>query len=285
ASGRRAAKAGADPARVHRLVWAHIACCLRAEEAVCRDRVALLHQAQKAARTRRRAHDRVEETAQLAAAGHQSAIAETDRAAADLDQARRASAALTRHTGPDDVGTAGERYLAAELTELADRARALFEKLALEPAFHTWRNDHTTADPLYDAWLDGPLHTRLAPPRLYPDKHAFYKDHEPLAEPWRQALDRGEGGPAPFGSDERPAFDRLGRRWHITIAAPTAGDPRAWTKTGAVVTATRHPSGPNGEPLTPVYVLAHDVNAGDAAEAITSVQGPASLADIAAALR
>ncbi|WP_159400267.1 helix-turn-helix transcriptional regulator [Streptomyces sp. XY431] len=282
AAGRRAAKTDPGRPRISRLVWAHIVCCLRAEEALCRDRAALLHEAQTAARQRRRAHDRAEELARLAAAGHPSAIAETNRAAANLEQARRRSAALTRHTGPDDVGTAGERYLAAELTELADRARTLYEELALEPAFHTWRAEHAAADPLYDAWLDGPLRTRLEPPVLYPDKHAFYKDHGPLATLWREALDRQEGGAAPFGSDERHVFDQFERRWQVTIAAPTTGDPRAWPKPEAVVVATRQPDWPLGEPLTPVYVLADDVNADWAAEVIAAM--PASLAEVAAGL-
>ncbi|GAA2840157.1 hypothetical protein GCM10010441_75620 [Kitasatospora paracochleata] len=267
---RPARSPGTDQPRVHRLVWAHIVGCLRAEEAVCRDRIALLHQAQEAARHRRRAHDRAEEIARLADRGHATAVAETDRAATDLEQARRRSAALTRHTGPDDVGTAGERYLAAELTELADRARTLFEQLALEPAFRAWRTEHAATDPLYDAWLDGPLRTRLAPPRLYPDKHAFYRDHRPLADPWSEALDRQEGGAAPFGSDERSAVDRFDRRWQVTIAAPTTGDPRAWPKPEAVVVATRNPAGWHGEPLTPVYVLADGVDAGWAAEALAA---------------
>ncbi|MFC9330794.1 hypothetical protein [Kitasatospora sp. NPDC057015] len=88
-------------------------------------------------------------------------------------------------------------------------------------------------------------------------------------------------GAAPFGSDGRPAFDQSGRRWQVTIAAPTAGDPRACP---TPVLATRRPSRPDGEPITPLYVLAADVNASRAAGVIALVQGPAALADITAAL-
>ncbi|MFD9063282.1 hypothetical protein ACFVZ3_17415 [Kitasatospora purpeofusca] len=91
-----------------------------------------------------------------------------------------------------------------------------------------------------------------------------------------------EGGAAPFGSDERHVFDQFDRRWQVTVAAPTTGDPRVWPKLEAVVVATRQQARPHGELLTPVYVLADDVNADWAAEVIAA--RPASLAEVAVGL-
>ncbi|MFB8236310.1 helix-turn-helix domain-containing protein [Kitasatospora purpeofusca] len=269
-----------DEPRLTRNLWAHVVCCLRAEEAICRDRVERMHQALDAARRREQAVNRLQDAELLARVGNRTADdPHVARARTELDQATRRCAVLSRNGGASGVGLAGERYLAVELGELADRARALFCELAGEPAFGRWRSLYAASDPLYDQWLDGTLDGALAPPTLYPDKDAFYREHPALAEPWRGRLERDEGGPAPFGSDERRAHDDLGQDWMITIAAPATGDPRAWPKPEAVVVATRLPS---GDPRTPVYVLARGLHADDAAAVLETAPAPASLAALAA---
>ncbi|MEV4560016.1 helix-turn-helix transcriptional regulator [Kitasatospora sp. NPDC049285] len=274
-----------DEPRLARTLWAHVACCLRAEEAICRDRVERMHQALAAARRREQAANRLRDAEALARAGDRPADdPHVEQARAELDAATRRCAALSPNGGAADVGQAGERYLAVELAELADRACTLFSELAAEPAFARWRSSHATHDPLYDEWLDGTLDVTLAPPKLYPDKDSFYREHPALAQPWRDQLERGEGGPTPYGSDERRARDHRDREWVITIAAPTTGDPRAWPKPEAVVVATRCPSLPTGEPRTPVYVLAANLHATRAADILETAPGPASLASIAAKL-
>ena len=285
--GRPSAKTDQAEPRADRLVWAHIVCCLRAEEAICRERAARQHRALEAARVRRRARIRVEDAHFLALhGGRAGTVAEVDQAKAELEEATERCADLSRNGGVEDVGLSGERYLAAELTRLADRARTLYEELAQEPAFTSWRAHHASADPLYDAWLDGELHGAVAPPLLYPDRHAFYQGHHQHAQPWNERLDHGEDGPVPFGRNERIVYDQLGQEWQITIAGPGAlEDPRQSPQPDAVVVATRCPDKSSGPSLTPVYVLADSVNARQAAEVITAVPRPASLARMAASLR
>jgi hypothetical protein len=183
-------------------------------------------------------------------------LADVDQAKAELETVSQARAEHSRNGGVDDVGLAGERYLAAELGEFADRARALYEELAAEPAFAAWRADHAAIDPLYDTWLDGELSNLTAPPRLYTDWTALSKEHGAILEPDE------EGG--------RAVTDHCGQPWRIGLA--TTGP------TAAVIAWRDH----DGPPTGAVYLLAHEVDAVQAAETIAS--GLASLAAVTAAL-
>lgn len=279
-TGRRSGKREQTEPRASRLTWAHIVCCLRAEEGICRERIVRLHHALDAARLQRRAQVKVDDAELLArSSSRPGALADVDQAKADLETVSRARADHSRNGGADDVGLAGERYLAAELGEFADRARALYEELAAEPAFAAWRADHAAIDPLYDAWLDGELRAASAPPRLYTDWSALAKEHNGIAEPGQrhgvpqEALDST--------GTERIVADHCGQRWHITLI-PVSGDTDEDPDPAAAVVAVRHAADTQAEPR-PVYLLARNVNCRQAAAAITT--GPASLATVTAALR
>lgn len=259
-AGRRAARRKQSDPRASRLAWAHIVCSVRAEEGLCRERLTWLRRALNAARLRRRAQIRVED-AELIARNSQrpAALADVDQAKAELVAVSRDCADHSRNGGVEDVGLAGERYLIAELAELADRTRALYDELASEPAFAGWRADHSVIDPLYDAWLDGELREFPSPPRLYPDWEALAKDRTSPSEP-----EAGESG--------RTVADHCGQRWRIHLVAS------ADTASAAVA---RLVSGDRA--AGPVYLLADHMDTAQATENIGS--GPASLAAVTAALR
>ncbi|MER5638108.1 helix-turn-helix transcriptional regulator [Kitasatospora sp. NPDC002227] len=273
-----------DEPRLTRTEWAHVACCLRAEEAILRDRVERLHQALTAADHRDQAAARLREAEALARTDNRTGDdPHVERARAELDAATRRCAALSRNGGTADVGRAGERYLAVELAELADRASALFSALAADPAFARWRSEYAALDPLYDQWLDGPLSAALTPPQLYADTNAFYEANPALAAPWKTEL---EGGAAahPFGSDERRAVDHLDREWQITVVGPTSNDPREWPKPEAAVVATYCPDLSANDGKAAVYVLAENLHGAQAANLVQTAPNPASLTGITARL-
>ncbi|MFF4934566.1 helix-turn-helix domain-containing protein [Streptomyces griseofuscus] len=258
--GRRAARREQNDPRAASLVWAHIVCSLRAEEGICRERITWLRRALDAARLRRRAQIKVED-AELIARNSQrpGALEDVDQAKAELEAVSRACADHSRNGGVEDVGLAGERYLIAELAELADRTRALYDELASEPAFAAWRAEHASTDPLYDAWLDGELRDFPSPPRLYPDWEVLARDHTSPAEP-----ETGEGG--------RMVADHCGQQWEVLLVAGTDSDSAA---------VARRVSG--NRVTGPVYLLADHVDSAQARETIAS--GPASLAAVTTALR
>ncbi|MEU6350130.1 helix-turn-helix transcriptional regulator [Streptomyces sp. NPDC047072] len=255
--GRRAERRLPRDPRATRLVWAHIVCCLRAEEGICRERVVRLHRAVEAARLERRAQIKVDDAELIARnSSRPGALADVDQAKAELETVSRERAEHSRNGGGGDVGLAGERYLAAELSEFADRARALYEELAAEPSFTAWRADHAALDPLYDAWLDGELRHVPAPPRLYANWETLAKEQAVTLEP------AGNGG--------RAVTDHCGTPWQISLAV---------TGPTAAVVARRAPDGPH---TGTAYLLAHGADAVQAAETIAT--GPASLSAVTAAL-
>ncbi|MFJ3946315.1 helix-turn-helix domain-containing protein [Streptomyces griseoaurantiacus] len=258
-AGRRAARREHNDPRASRLVWAHIVCSLRAEEGICRERISWLRRALDAARLRRRAQIRVEDAELIARNSERpGALADVDQAKAELEAVSRACADHSHNGGAEDVGLAGERYLIAELAELADRARALYDELASEPAFATWRAEHAATDPLYDAWLDGELRDFPSPPRLYPDWEALAKDRTSISE-----SETGDGG--------RTVADHFGQQWKIHLVASTD------TASAAVARLI------SGDQATgPLYLLADHVDTAQATESIAS--GPASLTAVTMAL-
>ncbi|CAM5282702.1 helix-turn-helix transcriptional regulator (plasmid) [Streptomyces viridifaciens] len=278
ATRRRGRKDGTEEPRITRNVWAHIVCCLRAQEAICRDRVARMDQALEAARRRQRAIDRLQEAEMLASSGSGPDI---EGAQAELESASRRCAALSRNGGSVDVGLSGERYLAVELGELADRARTLFGRLAEHPSFGAWRSEHAKVDPLYDAWLDGQLAAALVPPRIYPDQGSFFQDRRRLAGPPAEKAKPEEGTPHLYERDGRRVQDQHGREWRIAITCPTAATASKRKPTADVVAALDLPGEVSG---APVYLLAENVDAAEAADVIAAAPNPASLADIAAKL-
>ncbi|MEV7775905.1 helix-turn-helix transcriptional regulator [Kitasatospora sp. NPDC086791] len=275
AARRRGRKDTAEEPRVARILWAHVVCCLRAQEAICRDRVARMDQALEAARRRQRAADRLQEAEMLASSGGLS----IEEARADVEKASRRCAALARNGGSTAVGLAGERYLAVELGELADRARALFDRLAEHPSFVAWRSEHATVDPLYDAWLDGQLAAALAPPRLYVDHASLVHDRRLLAGAQAAAAKPGQGGAQLSERDGRRVRDQHGREWQIAITSPTAATaPKRKQTADIVATLDLRAESSN----CPVYLLAENVDAAEAADVIAAAPNPASLADITA---
>lgn len=267
-TGRRSERRQQDDPRAARLTWAYIVCCVRAEEAICRERVTRLHRALDAARVRRRAQIRVEDAELVArTSGGASIVAELDQAKAALAGAGQACSDQGRNGGGDDVGLSGERYLAAELTELADRARALYQELAREQSFEAWRTSHAPTDPLYDAWLDGDLRDTPVPPRLYADWNALAADHRGLF---------ASGQQQPVGT-ERLVTDPFGQQWQVVLGAGPDSDPDA----PAFVTASHVDEA--GRQTGPVYLLAAEADRARAADAITA--GAASLSAVTAMLR
>ncbi|MEV6956558.1 helix-turn-helix transcriptional regulator [Streptomyces sp. NPDC051183] len=267
-SGRRSERRQQNDPRAARLTWAYIVCCLRAEEAICRERATRLHRALDAAQQRRRAQIRVEDAEFIArTSGGPSIVAEIDQAKAALTSADQACVDHGRNGGGHDVGLSGERYIAAELTELADRARALYQELAREPAFETWRTSHAPTDPLYDAWLDGDLRDSPAPPRLYADWNALAADHRGL-------LASGQQQP---GGTERLVTDPFGQQWQVVLGTRPDSNPDAT----AYVTAAHVAE--DGQQTGPVYLLAAETDHARAADAVTT--GAASLSAVAGMLR
>ncbi|MBT2511485.1 hypothetical protein J7I98_37970 [Streptomyces sp. ISL-98] len=203
----QAAESRATPTagRVGRLAWAHAACSIRAEAAVC---------AESAARAI---------GPHLAAASHAGQVAQPGR-------------------GDDGLRVAG-RYLAEELTDTSHYARVIFSEMSKHPAFHTWRPvadplyqqwldgtlRHTAAPPrLYGS--------RTALYQARPQLAAGWT----LFTGGEHTVDN-----LPLGSLERYVHDDGGQRWAIIIAVPgwAGGDPRGWPEPSAAVVAAHVPRG------------------------------------------
>ncbi|WP_042435553.1 helix-turn-helix domain-containing protein [Streptacidiphilus anmyonensis] len=282
--GRGRTKAGQGDQRIPRLVWAHIVCCLRAEEMICRERVSWLRHALDLAAARRGARAHVENAERMARIRREhfgeDAEAGTDLAdaQAELETAIQRCCDVSMHTGGESVGMAGERYLAVELTTLADRARHLYEQFAQEPAFKAWCAEHSDLDPLYHAWLDGPLSDFLAPPPLYTALDDLTGFLYQLPKPAR--------GNEPFGPAERTVYDHLDRAWQLVVPAhdPKTNDKAGMARPRAAVLAlaTREAGTPAVSPAA--YVLAHEADRAKALDVIAALPGT-DLTGAAAALR
>ncbi|NBE53969.1 hypothetical protein [Streptomyces boluensis] len=273
-----------------RLVWAHIVCCLRAEAAICAQRVLAQHRAMAAAAARKGAakqlerarwdlehFNRTREERDLLHLKDDDKRKAVEEAEAQLEQAQQECTSQSQHGAGRDVGSAGEAYLALELEGLAERAQDLYERMAAEPAFTAWRAEHALIDPLYDSWLDGSLSEAFRPPEWFADPQTFLKRQVFWGEAWREQIDQGGDVSRLFGAVERRVVDQFQREWEVALVAPAPGmDPRFRHEDDVLVLATCP------EETTAVYVLAHDVSGVAAAEAITPV--PRDLASVAEAL-
>ncbi|WP_434600120.1 helix-turn-helix domain-containing protein [Streptomyces sp. A5-4] len=289
--GRRRARSAPEPARLGTLAWAHVVCCLRAEAALCAERAALLRGALTAAERQSAARARLEAAQERArTAPDRLEEGELEAAREELDQAHQRCRDLCWGGvgGVRRIGQAGERYLAIELDQLAQRARALFDELATTPAFTAWRARHASADPLYDLWLDGGLSLWHAPPALYPDTEAFYAawEHRDLAAARKELLERHPR--ASLASVEGTFPDQTGGQWALSIQVPSAtvcNDD--WTEPTAVVTALQM-AGRGGQGGGAVYMLARGVDARQAGALMDQMRGAKTLdqiGEVAARLR
>lgn len=259
--------------RIGLLAWAHAVCTVRAETAICAtaaDRLA-------GADTARAEHERailLLADAQRTAdwfkengRGAKDGLAELELAREREAKAARRRAALTANGRAKDVGTAGERYLALELRQVADTAAELFTEMAAQEEWRQWRNA-AELDPLYAAWLDGDLAAQAAPPQYLPDDEAVDRY-------WR-TLTGHRADSAPDGAALDRVADPQGREWTVTAAQfPSPGNQAAGPRT-AVLAAC---------PGSGTYVLAEGLPIEKARMRVHAILGRgANLVDLAAAL-
>ncbi|MFD7449626.1 hypothetical protein [Kitasatospora sp. NPDC059827] len=173
------------------------------------------------------------------------------------------------------AAAAGDEY-----HTLAEAARTLYEDMARVDVFNWWL---VTVDPLYRAWLDGPLCGASSPPQLLRDRQALYEAYPALADGWDLQAGLSAGDCYPLGSLERYVPDSRGDWWAIIIAAPDfMDDPRDWPEPTAAVVASRVPTGTTD--ASSCYVLANAVHARRALTTIARGRENDRLEDLATLL-